>query len=351
MIKCRLLLLMFLPIALICGNSVQSRTTLPATSFSEVDSRPDGAVRLTVPPTTASDQNPAFSPDGSRLVFTRFDEGYNDGPAGLFLLKLDSGQITHLTPDEDQDNVNLPGSAWNAVGARIVFSSDRMKADDLWFIAPDGGDLSRITAHSGLPWYFEPSWSPDGQWIVFEASQPGEGEDGRVSEIWKVRSDGTDLTRLTVGSDDRQPNWSPSGDRILFQRRTLPAGLWDIYTITPDGGDLQNVTGSEGVDETDASWSPGGKCIVYSSDDGDLSVPNVFVLAVDGGQPVRMTVSDSREDSAPSWSPDGGWIAFESRESSSEDAPSALWRIAVPEDVCEDVFRVYAPYVSVSSDL
>jgi hypothetical protein len=80
--------------------------TLPA------GTRPDGAVRLTTPPTGASDQNLAFSPDGSRLVFTRFDNGYNDGPAGLFLLDLGSLQVTRLTPEEDQDNVNLAG-AWS----------------------------------------------------------------------------------------------------------------------------------------------------------------------------------------------------------------------------------------------
>jgi TolB protein len=301
---------------------------------------------LTVPPTGASDQNPAFSPDGSHLVFTRFDEGYNDGPAGLFLFDLDSSQSARLTPVEDQDNVNLPGSAWNVTNDRIVFSSDRMEADDLWFIAPDGGDLSRITVHSGSPWYFEPSWSPDGQWVVFEASRPGGSEDGRVSEIWKVRGDGTGLTCLTTGFDDRQPNWSPAGDRILFQRRVLPDGLWDIYAIGSDGGDLQDITDSAGIDETDASWSPGGKCIVYSTDGGDLPVPNIFVLAVDGGLPIQITFSDSYEDSAPSWSPDGGWIAFESRESSSEDAPAALWRIAVPENACEDAFRIYVPYVN-----
>lgn len=39
-----------------------------------LETRSDGAVRLTTPPSGASDQNPAFSPDGSRLVFTRFDK-------------------------------------------------------------------------------------------------------------------------------------------------------------------------------------------------------------------------------------------------------------------------------------
>lgn len=325
--KWRLLLLIVLLALWGCIGSISPSPS--ATPY--VDDRPDGAIRLTTPPAGASDQNPAFSPDGSSLVFTRFEEGYNDGPAGLFLLDLNSGQISRLTPAEDQDNVNLPGAAWNAASDTIVFASDRSEADDLWRIAPDGSDLDRISTHTGLPWYIEPSWSPDGQWVVFEASRPGDSADGRVGEIWKIRSDGIDLTQLTSGFDDRQPNWSPAGDHILFQRRVLPDGQWDIFAIAPDGSDLQNLTDSPNIDETDASWSPGGSCIVYSTDNGGLPVPSIFII--DGGQQTQVTFSNSREDSAPSWLPDGKWIAFESHEG---DAPAALWRIAVPEDTCKD---------------
>jgi len=317
--------------------------------------RPDGAVRLTTPPAGASDQNPAFSPDGTRLVFTRFANGYNVGPAGLLLLQLSTGQVTRLTPTEDQDNVNLPGSAWNATSNRIVLASDRSDADDLWRIAPDGTDFTRITVHSGLPWYIEPSWSPPagGPWIVFEGRQPGASEDGSVGQVWKVRSNGTGMTPLTGvysplqggargGFDDRQPNWSPAGDRILFQRRTLPDGDWDIYTIAPDGAGVGNATNSPAASDTDASWSPDGTCIVYSSDYGGLPVPNIYAIPAAGGVPVRVTFSDTHEDGAPSWSPDGHWIVFESHEGQDEDTPSALWRIAVPSGVCR-THRAYLP--------
>jgi TolB protein len=319
---------------------------MPSPSASLAETRPDGAIRLTVPAAGTSDQNPAFSPNGSRLVFTRFDNGYNVGPAGLFLLDFSSLQATRLTPIEDQDNVNLPGAAWlgGEGQGRIVFASDRLEADDpstnsghdLWRIAPDGTDFARITTHSGPPWYIEPSWSPDGQWIVFEADvNPPDGQ--QQGSIWKVRADGTGLTQLTDGpgggTDDRQPNWSPAGNRILFQRRSPGSDDWNIYTLAPDGSDLRQVTTSPASD-TDASWSPDGACIVYSSDYGSLPAPNIFVIEAGGGQPIRITFSDTNEDSAPSWSPDGAWIAFEAHEGQEEDTPSALWRISAAGILC-----------------
>jgi TolB protein len=285
------------------------------------ETRTDGATRLTSPSGQASDQNPAFSPDGKRLVFTRFEKGYNAGPASLFLLDLASGRLTRLTPAEDQDNVNNPGAAWSAVSDRIVFASDRSGGTELWRIASDSTDFSRITSHIGSLKYQEPSWSPDGQWIVFEVIESA------IGSIWKVRANGASLTRLTGSSfvDDRQPNWSSAG-RILFQRRTLPAGEWDIYSVAPDGTDLKNVTNNAG-ENTDASWSSDGRFIVYSSNFGRLPTANIFIIPAAGGPPTRVTRSSATEDGAPSWSPDGKWIAFESHPSA--NAPSSLWLVPV----------------------
>ena len=305
---------------------------LAAGAASSQTTRPDGAVQVTVPPGAASDQNPAFDPASGTLVFTRFDQGYNDGPAALHVVDLATLVNVRVTPVEDQDNVNLPGTSWSPLLDRIVLASDRASAgssDDLWRVAPDGSDFSRITTHLAPPSYLEPTWSSASDWIVFEASSPGASPDGRVGKIWKVKADGSLVTPLTTdpAMDDRQPNWSPAGDVLLFQRRTLPAGEFDLYTMAADGSGLANVTATPSWEDTDASWSPGGSMIVYSSNDGGLATANIFAIAASGGTPVRVTNSFV-EDGAPSWSPDGRTIAFESH--ADDTLPSALWRIDAP---------------------
>ena len=229
--------------------------------------------------------------------------------------------------------MNAPGSCWNETSNRIAFASDRENRDEIWTAAPDGSGLSCITMHFMPNYHTEPSFSPDGQWIAFECDMPTESEDDRRGSIWKVRADGSEVVRLTdgvaEGTDDRQPNWSPKGDRILFQRRSPGTQDWNIYTISPDGTHLRQVTKFPSSD-TDASWSPDGRWIVFSSDYGDIAMPNIYVIPAGGGEPVRVTKNESGEDGAPSWSPDGNWIAFESYPGRADKTPATLWRIRVP---------------------
>ncbi len=294
-------------------------------------------MRLTKPSRRNSDQNPAFSPDGTDVLFTRFTQGYNDGPSSLYVLDMMKHTIRLLTGAPDSDNVNLPGSSWNAATYRIVFSSDRQDIDEIWSIRPDGSDLLRVTIHPPPLYYVEPSFSPDGAWIVFEVIDPAPDERAQGS-IWKIRSNGSALVQLTGGvnseRDDRQPNWSPFGDRILFQRRIPGSDDWNIYSMAPDGSDIRQIT-TQPSSDTDASWSPNGMCIVYSSDYGDLAAPKIFIMVVDTGFPIQITASAQHADSAPSWSPDGRWIVFESKPIEQESSPSSLWLIAVTETICQ----------------
>jgi len=285
----------------------------------------------------ASAQNACFSPDGTRVLFTLFHEGYNDGPAGLYVVSLDGGRPREVLDEPETDNVNLPGTSWNAATDRIVFASDREGTDEVWTATPAGKDLFRVTRRGGPRQCIEPSFSPDGRWIAFEAGLGGPDE-GEMGSILKIRADGLKRSRLTVAApigaatrDDRLPNWSPQGDRILFQRRGYGSEDWDIFTMTPDGKGPRAVTGTSAGADTDASWSPDGKWICYSSDFGNLPAANIFIIPAEGGRPVRVTRSATEEHAAPSFSPDGRWIAFEChRVGEDGEAAASLWRVRAP---------------------
>ena len=314
------------------GPASEPAGALPWSGFA-LEARPDGALRLTEPPPDTSDQNAAFSPDGTLILFTRFDNGYNEGPAGMYLLDLVSGEINRLFWEDDQDAVNMPGTSWNSVSDRIVFASDRAGRGEIWTMADDGSDLFQVTEHSTDIAYAEPTFSPDGEWIAFQVVDFDVPEDEQRGSLWLVRADGSGLRQLTDGPgggyDDRQPNWSPAGDQIVFQRLQAGAEDWDLYTIRADGSDLRQVT-SGPADDTDASWSPDGRRIVYSSNYGDLPVPVIFIISAEGGEPIWVTYTEDHYDGAISWSPDGMWIVFESHPGE-EDSPTALWIIAAPE--------------------
>lgn len=292
--------------------------------------RSDGAVLLHAPRPPASTQNPLLLPDGASMVFTQFHRGYNEGPAGLFR-RAEDGTVQPLMNEPDCDSVNMPGSAYCRRTARLAFGSDRREREEIWTVALAGAaDPQRVTRHAGADAFREPTFSPDGRWIVFERHQTqADDEDERVrGSLWKVRTDGTALTRLTEGPaggfDDRQPNWSPAGDDIVFQRRRR-GQPWRVCVLHVASGRVRPVTDGA-ADATDPSWSPDARRIVFSSDVGEETA-SLYVVSSQGGGAHRLTRASGCDDAAPCWSPDGRHVAFESRPT--RGGPAFLWRIAV----------------------
>ncbi|MRR38497.1 hypothetical protein EG829_28390, partial [bacterium] len=282
--------------------------------------RADGATRVDIT-LAGSKQNPAWSPNGTALLFTRFRNGYNEEPADLYVVEISTGTLRKLVSD-GSGNVNLPGSSWNPITHQIVFSSSRNPHDEIYLIDEAGSPGSEVKVSSRADrMAYEASFSPDGQWIVFESHLLDVEGNG---VIVKYRVDGTaPYEGLTGTLDDcRQPNWSPAGNAILYQR--FASGRWDIWVMNADGTNPRRVTAGAG-DKTDASFSPDGRWIVYSSDEGGLEFANLFIIPTTGGTPKQLT-HYAGYDGAPSWSADGREVVFESHPGDPDgSAGTTIW--------------------------
>src|SRR2546427_8964950 len=114
---------------------------------------------------------------------------------------------------------------WSADGPRVAFESSR-KLDgsdagngngtsNIWRVNADGTGLTALTnATAGFAGSASPQWSPDGTRVVFESSRKLDGSDAananRMSNIWQVHADGTELTALTTATaaSSNRPQYS-----------------------------------------------------------------------------------------------------------------------------------------------
>jgi serine/threonine protein kinase/Tol biopolymer transport system component len=168
--------------------------------------------------------------------------------------------------------------------------------------APDWTRATRaqLTDQPGTEYF--PSLAPDGRSFVYA---------GRAEGSWDLflqRVGGRNATPLTpdTPSDESQPAFSPSGDRIAFRSTREPAG---IYVMEATGENVRLVI-AEGHHP---SWSPDGTEIVYSTVGRDLpttrtTVPSaLWVVSLETGAKRLLTRADATQ---PSWSPHGQRVAY-----------------------------------------
>jgi hypothetical protein len=196
---------------------------------------------------TATDRDPAWSPDGLRLAFTSLSNGNID----VFVMDADGSNrvrlTTHLAADQNP--------TWSPDGARIAFVSERDGNAEIYVMRADGSEQVRLSSRADAA-DVDPAWSPDGTRIAFSSDRDGN------AEIYVMDADGSAPVRLTTNAaTDLRPAWSPQGDRIAFER-------WCSTGECVPGIIVMGATGAAPTPLTsgaEPAWSPDGRKIAYTS--------------------------------------------------------------------------------------
>jgi len=216
----------------------------------------DGSGQVTITPdSTGINEYPSWSPDGTKIAFTRIFT--SDSQREIYVVNSDGSnganpvRLTNNFPVYD----NHP--AWSPDGRRLAFTSDRDQSGN-WEIytmnASDGSSVARLTNNAGSDLF--PSWSQDGGQIVFASNGGGAGP----GEIYVMRSDGAYATNVSNNiAPDTTPSWQPN---IAWSSAT-PTGSnvaiqMGLVSVTFAGVTQAGTTSQYGIEPASAGSLPGG---------------------------------------------------------------------------------------------
>jgi Tol biopolymer transport system component len=202
---------------------------------------------------------------------------------------------------------------------RQYFNADHTNGA-LFTINPDGSHLVQITFPAANVLDTEPDWSPDGTRMAFER-RTFCGDECETDELYVVNADGSNIHPIATPTPTvESPAWSPDGQQIAFALATgafvndMPADV-SIWEIGADGSGLRQITHPVGFQQSEdhgVQFSPDGSRLVIERQLASCGFcPAIFTVdATDGSHATRVSPRGLNGMDHPDWSPDGQWVMF-----------------------------------------
>ena len=249
-----------------------------------------------------------FSPDGSRLAFTRSV----DDESQLFLLPTTGGEAVQLSEHE----TSIGSYAWSEDGSKIIFVATEPRTEEEEEAREAGYDA------------------------IFVDEGPNGQQSGNWNNLWLIEVESGAERRLT-DTDHRIGSFSvaPNGDRILFtsriENRRNQQNLSEIQLLEVEAGTIRRLTDNS-APEGRLSWAPDGRSFAYTArTDGEweLLLDKIWVMDPDGGG--RRIVSGAFDGNIGNfvWAPDASAILFSGLHGTNNN----LYRINLGSDSIEQI--------------
>jgi len=254
-------------------------------------------------------ENPAWSPDGSRLAFIVRKPGETET---LFTSASD-GTDAHIILKGDDVYPFFGRAAWSPDGKFIAVSRSRGGMNrEIWTIPAQGGDPAQLTKDPQGVVNDSPVFTPDGRGVLHRSNRGG------ASNIWWQPLDANSPVQLTSGpGPDNYPSIARNGTIAFLNSRSR--NFLVVYPL-PDGAPVTLLT------DASRPWapvfSPDGKEIVYSRDQPD-GLWHLWVIPTEQG-PARQITFGKTPEIYPRFTPDGGTIFFNTWGGE----PLSMWHVA-----------------------
>jgi dipeptidyl aminopeptidase/acylaminoacyl peptidase len=273
--------------------------------------------------------DPQLSPDGKWIAYvvSHADMTADASDPDIYLVASSGGTPVRLTTSKKADT----SPRWSPDGKWIAFISARDDRPQIYLISPSGGEAEALTSSkSGISSFvWSPdgrriAFTAQRDLTADEEKKQKEKDDAVViDQQWRFTQISTiDLASKKVNIivsgafQVGDPQWSPDGSRIAYtQNPTSKAddgNLSDIYTVSSDGGSPKKLVENEGPDNA-PRWSPDGKWIAYLTRIGKptaVGLNNLAIVSADGGTPRMVTAGFLYAGGAATWSNDGVTLFF-----------------------------------------